>query len=185
AASVFRRDDDGARADTVAILRGLDWALSRRARVIAMSFEGAGNATLGEAMRLAAERASLVAAAGNGGRRADPAFPAAFPEVIAVAAVDARGRPYRQGTRGDYVEIAAPGVDVVSAAPGDGWQTWTGTSFAVPFVAAALLRARAQTGGDAEAARAILAEGALDLGARGRDQIYGNGLLRSPGTRCW
>ncbi|MEM9735896.1 MAG: S8 family serine peptidase, partial [Pseudomonadota bacterium] len=103
----------------------------------------------------------------------------------AVAAVDARLRPYRRGTRGEYVEVAAPGVDIVSAGTGGGRQAWTGTSFAVPFAAAALLRARAITRGDAEAARRLLREEARDLGAPGLDEIYGFGLVQSPGDRCW
>ncbi|MEM7496857.1 MAG: S8 family serine peptidase, partial [Pseudomonadota bacterium] len=133
----------------------------------------------------ASGQASLVAAAGNGGRRGAPAYPAALPEVIAVGAVDQRRRAYRGGTRGGYVELAAPGVGVSSAAPGGGWQDWSGTSFAAPFVAAALLRARAETGGDAAAARALLHSRALDLGAQGRDDIYGFGLLQMPGGRCY
>ncbi|MEM6356017.1 MAG: S8 family serine peptidase [Pseudomonadota bacterium] len=185
AASVFRRVGDETRADTVAIMRALDWALSNRARVIAMSFEGAGNRALHQAIRLAAGQASLVGAAGNGGRSADPAYPAAFPEVIAVTALDDRRRAFRSGNRGAYVEIAAPGVEVVSAAPDGGWQEWTGTSFAVPFVAAALLRARAETRGDAAAARALLAQKAADLGAQGRDEVYGYGLLQIRTGRCW
>ncbi|MEO0761471.1 MAG: S8 family serine peptidase, partial [Pseudomonadota bacterium] len=185
AASVFRDIDGQGRADAVGILRALNWALSSGARVVAMSFEGAGNLAVRQAVRGAHGRASLVAAAGNGGRDAPPAYPAAFAGVIAVSAVDARGRAYRGGTRGGYVELAAPGVDVVSAAPDGGWQRWSGSSFAVPFVAAALLRARAQTGDDPEAARTLLTERAADLGARGRDEIYGHGLLQVDGRRCW
>ncbi|MEL7173696.1 MAG: S8 family serine peptidase, partial [Pseudomonadota bacterium] len=125
-----------------------------------------------------------VAAAGNGGPRSAPAFPAAYPEVLAVAAVDRRLRPYRKGNRGSYIDLAAPGVDVLSAG-GSATRTWSGTSFAVPYVAAALLRARALTKGDAAAAKRLLKEGARDLGAPGRDEVFGHGLVQSPGDRCW
>ena len=185
AACVFREVDGQTRADAVAVLRGLDWVVANGARVVAMSLAGAGNRALAEGVGLAARRANLVAAAGNAGPGAAPAFPAAFPEVMAVQAVDARLRAYRSGNRGACVEIAAPVVDVVSAAEGGAWRRWSGTSFAVPFVAAALLRARAETRGDAAAARALLARTARDLGAKGRDEIYGHGLLRTPQAGCW
>ncbi|MDT8345826.1 MAG: S8 family serine peptidase [Thermohalobaculum sp.] len=185
AAGAFRSIEGRSLADAVAVLRSIDWALGEGARVIAMSFEGAPNATLAAAVK-AVERtgASLVAAAGNGGPDAGPAYPAAYPEVLAVTAVDRRLRPYNRGTRGAYVEIAAPGVGIVSADGGGGSRRWSGSSFAVPFVAAALLRARAETRGDAYAARRLLAGAARDLGAPGRDFIYGHGLLQVPGDRC-
>ena len=91
---------------------------------------------------------------------------------------------WRGGNRGSYVELAAPGVDVSSAAPGGGVTGWTGTSFAVPFAVAALMRARAETGGDPAAARALLGRTAEDLGAPGRDDATGFGLLRAPSGRC-
>ncbi|MCG8361219.1 MAG: S8 family serine peptidase [Kiloniellales bacterium] len=185
AAETFRQIDGEDQADAVAILRAIDWAISQRARVIAMSIEGAPNAALAFGVRAGARRANLVAAAGNGGPSGAPAFPAAYPEVMAVAAVDKRRRAYRNGTRGDYVEIAAPGVEIISAGPGAATTTWTGSSFAVPFVAAALLRARAETRGNPVEARALVARTAQDLGAPGRDEVYGHGLLQTPGARCW
>jgi subtilisin family serine protease len=100
--------------------------------------------------------------------------------VLAVAAVDEAGRPYRKGTRGDYVDVAAPGVNVLSAAPGGALQPWTGTSFAVPFAAAALSRAMLATGNDPAASLALVRSLALDLGPAGIDPVFGAGLLRMP-----
>lgn len=185
AAETFRDLGGESQADAVAILRGIDWALSQNARVIAMSIQGPPNSALALGVRASARRANLVAAAGNAGPNGDAAYPAAYPEVMAVSAVDGRLRPYRKGTRGDYVEIAAPGVDVPSAGPDGVTTTWTGSSFAVPFVVGAMLRARAETQGNPIEARALLARMARDLGAPGRDEIYGHGLLQSPGDRCW
>ncbi|MEO1458563.1 MAG: S8 family serine peptidase, partial [Pseudomonadota bacterium] len=171
-------------ADTVSVLRGLDWAVASRARVVTLSLAGNDNRALATAIRAVAGRINIVAAAGNGGPRSSPAYPAAYPEVLAVAAVDRRLRPYRNGNRGDYIDLAAPGVDVLSAGSTE-TRTWSGTSFAVPYVAAALLRARALTRGDAAAARALLQAGARDLGAPGHDEVFGHGLVQSPGERCW
>jgi hypothetical protein len=185
AAEAFGVRDGVPRADAAAVIRGLDWAIGERARVIGLSLAGARNVLLDRALSLAAQRASLAAAAGNDGARSGPVWPAAHPAVIAVAAVDARKRAWRGGNRGDYIELSGPGVDVLSAAPGGGVTGWTGTSFAVPFAVAALLRARAETGGDPAAARALLTRTAEDLGAPGRDGTTGFGLVRAPGTRCW
>ncbi|MEO1121025.1 MAG: S8 family serine peptidase, partial [Pseudomonadota bacterium] len=63
-------------------------------------------------------------------------------------------------------------------------ERWSGTSFAAPFVAAALLRSLRETGGDAAAARTLLAQDARDIGARGRDPIFGYGLLQVPPGDC-
>ncbi|MEL7347439.1 MAG: S8 family serine peptidase, partial [Pseudomonadota bacterium] len=168
----------------VAVLRGLDWAVSSRARIVSLSLAGGDNRALERAIRSVARRINIVAAAGNGGRRSAPVYPAAYPEVLAVAAVDRRLRPYRNGNRGEYIDLAAPGVEVVSAG-GGATRIWSGTSFAVPYVTAALLRARALTDGDAAAAKELLLAGARDLGAPGRDEVFGHGLVQSPGDRCW
>ena len=183
-AGVFGQDEDTQQADAVAVLRGLDWAIATGAEVIGLSFAGAPNRILELGLAAAAKHADLVAAAGNSGPGGAPAYPAAYPEVIAVAAVDARQRPYRRGTRGAYIDISAPGVGISSADANGGTKAWSGTSFSVPFVMAALLRARAETEGDPAAARALIQERARDLGAPGRDEVYGVGLLQSPGDHC-
>jgi minor extracellular protease Epr len=100
--------------------------------------------------------------------------------VIAVAAVDARGRPYASNNRGSYIEIAAPGVDIWAAHVSGGEAFWTGTSFAVPFVTAAIAREVSRgTVRNINDARHFLAASARDLGARGRDPVYGHGLLQA------
>ncbi|MFN3260692.1 MAG: S8 family serine peptidase [Pikeienuella sp.] len=183
-AAAFAQRGEATRADAAALIRALDWALAEGARVVGMSIAGEHNILLGRALDTAGRRANIVAAAGNAGPGARAAFPAALPSVIAVSAVDRRKRAWRGGNRGPYVEFAAPGVNVASAAPDGGSQGWTGTSFAVPFAVAALLRARGAAGGDPEAARALLVRGAEDLGAPGRDEETGFGLIRAPGGRC-
>jgi subtilisin family serine protease len=185
AAEAFGMRDGEPWADAVSILRSLDWAIAGGARVVGLSLAGADNAALAFGVRAASRRANLLAAAGNDGPRARPAYPAAYPEVMAVSAVDKRKRAWRGANRGGYVEIAAPGVDVVSAAPGGGATEWTGTSFAVPYAMAAMLSARAETRGNAAAARRLLTSRAEDLGPRGRDDAHGFGLARAPDPRCW
>jgi len=184
AADVFYRLGGAVRTDALTLLQAIDWAVESQARVIALSLSGEANDALQRGIREASRRAALVAAAGNGGPEAGPAYPAAYPEVMAVTAVDARKRHYRYANRGGYLDLAAPGVDVWSVDADGGYTTWSGTSFAVPFAAAALLHTGALNGGDPLRARRELTEAAEDLGALGRDDVFGWGLLQAPRKAC-
>jgi minor extracellular protease Epr len=167
----------------VDIVGALDWLVQNRAAVVNVSIAGPANALLEAAVAEAARRGTiLVAAAGNGTAGGRPRYPAAYPAVIAVAAVDQRLRPYAFNTRGAYVDIAAPGVDVWAANAGGGGALWSGTSFAAPFVAVELaIAARRGAVRSADDARRHLARNARDIGAPGRDPVFGVGLLQSTG----
>jgi subtilisin family serine protease len=114
----------------------------------------------------------LVAAVGNSGPNAPVAYPAAYPSVVAATAVDASDRVFLFANRGPQVAFAALGVDVEAAAEGDAYTSVSGTSFAAPRVAAALAALRAA---DPKAAIETLARRVRDLGAPGRDVVYGFG----------
>ena len=86
------------------------------------------------------------------------------------------GQVFRLANRGDYLDIAAPGVDLLHARAGGGYVASSGTSFAVPFAATAAARLRRlHPQGDAVE---LLYAAAQDLGPPGPDEIYGHGLLR-------
>jgi subtilisin family serine protease len=102
-------------------------------------------------------------------------YPAAYGSVVAVTAVDAGQRVFRLANRGDYLALAAPGVDLRHARPGGGYSASSGTSFAVPFAVTAAARLRQLQ--PAENIVDMLYRSALDLGPPGRDDIYGYGLL--------
>ncbi|PSJ40835.1 S8 family peptidase [Allosphingosinicella deserti] len=121
----------------------------------------------------------LVAASGNNGKQAR-FWPAAYPGVLAVGAVDAERHPASFSTRGDHVALCAPGEQVYTTAL-DGYQHATGTSFAAPFVAgaAALLVARSHRRArpiDALTVRDILMRTAQPFAA-GRAEGCGAGIL--------
>jgi subtilisin family serine protease len=181
-ANAFDADPDGTPvADVMALVSGLDWLVARRARVINMSFAGNPNAVVALALRRVIEgHAIVVAAAGNGGPNAPPAFPAAEPGVIAVTAVDSRAQPYAAANRGDYVAFAAPGVRIWTPSPTASGSYHTGTSFAAPFVTATIA-ARLAGGAAPDSQRLVdsLARTALDLGQPGRDPVFGRGLIQS------
>ena len=154
--------------------------LGAKAPVINMSFAGDANAIVALALRrVMAAHAIVVAAAGNGGPSAPPAFPADEPGVIGVTAVDNHSQPYADANRGDYVAFAAPGVRVWTPGPMAAGSYHTGTSFAAPFVTAAVA-ARLSNGATADAARMadLLARTAIDLGEPGRDPVFGRGLIQ-------
>jgi subtilisin family serine protease len=113
----------------------------------------------------------IVAAVGNDGPAAPPLYPASYPGVIGVTGVDARNRVLPEAGRGPQVDFAAPGADFSAASLAGRTTAVRGTSYAAPIVAG-LLASRPGDG-----AQAALAREALDLGARGADQIFGAGLV--------
>lgn len=182
AASVFEVDRErGEIANTVSLIRALDWLISSKVDVVNVSLAGPPNRLLERALeRAAAQNVVVMAAAGNGGPLAKPMYPAAYESVVAVTAVDAAQKVFRLANRGDYLALAAPGVDLRHARPGGGYSASSGTSFAVPFAVTAAARlSRTRPGTDIITS---LIESALDIGPPGRDQIYGYGLLTMSGA---
>ncbi|WP_285713240.1 S8 family serine peptidase [Erythrobacter oryzae] len=162
-----------------ALIKALDWLAARKVPVINISLSGPRNPAVAKAIaRIAGQGHIIVAAAGNDGPAAPPVFPGAYEGVVGVTAVDAQDRVYRYANRGGYVDFAAHGVAVAAIDDKGALRDATGTSFASPIVAARLA-ARLRTPDTAASRRAVQAlEGeARDLGPRGRDPIYGVGLI--------
>ncbi|MCS6779409.1 MAG: S8 family serine peptidase [Geminicoccaceae bacterium] len=181
-AEVLGRGSAGAEADSLALASGLDWLSQSGARIVNASLAGPANRSVELAVYFVQRRgAVLVAAAGNGGPAAPPAYPAAFEGVVAVTADDQRLEPWRKANRGAYIAFAAPGVDVPVAVPGGGLRPASGTYFAAPFVTATL--AAAAGGRDPRAALVLLVGKARDLGSPGRDPVFGYGLVQAVGCR--
>ncbi|HEV2866865.1 MAG TPA: S8 family serine peptidase, partial [Allosphingosinicella sp.] len=179
AANVFRGDATRHFTSADAIIRGLAWLSEADVPVINISLAGPRNLILDRLIaRVVARGHIVVAAAGNGGPAAPPAYPAALPNVVAVTAVDSRNRVYRYANRGAYVLVAARGVAVPAAAPGGRLGAYTGTSFAAPHVAAVLARCARRVRPSNSACVANMARQAVDLGDPGRDPVYGLGLIR-------
>jgi len=164
---------------TISILASIDWAAGQGARVINMSFTGPSDPALGRILAAARQKgAVLVAAAGNAGPKSSPLWPAADPNVIAVTATDYDDRLFAMANRGSHVAIAAPGVDILVATPGESYKMESGTSFAAAFVsgvAALVLERKPQAGPDA--VKKVLLSTARDLGPKGRDDQFGAGLM--------
>ena len=146
AVRAFSGAGESAQSTTFNIFKGLDWAASKNARIINMSFAGPADAMLQEMLVKANARGIvLIAAVGNSGPRSPPLYPAADPGVIGVTATDAQDRLMPEANRGPQVAVAAPGVEILAAAPDGGYQVTSGTSIAAAHasgVAALLLAAK-------------------------------------------
>ena len=166
-------------ATTQNIIAGIDWAIARGARVINMSFAGPYDPLLQLALKKARDKGVvLIAAAGNMGPQSPPLYPAADENVIAVTAVDENDKLMPQANQGAHVALAAPGVNVLEAAPRATYNFTTGTSVAAAHVSgvAALIIER-DPGIDPASLEEVLFSTARDLGAPGRDPQFGYGLV--------
>lgn len=129
-----------AAGSATSIVRALGWLLSKRPQVINISLVGPSNRLVQRAIQIVQSRGiEVVAAVGNDGPAAPPQYPASYPGVIAVTAVDARGRALPEAGKPTHLDFAAPGADMAAALPGNGYTRVRGTSFAAPLAAARLL----------------------------------------------
>ncbi len=136
-ADVFGTDPAGGNA--LALTRALGWMVSQGVHVVAVSLVGPANPLVQRAIQQARARGTwVVAAVGNDGRAAPPAFPASYPGVVAVTGVDGRGRVLIEAGRALHLDYAAPGADMGAAGPRGNVVAVRGTSFAVPLVAGRL-----------------------------------------------
>ena len=139
----LRAFNDEGQTDLFTLAKAIWYAVDNGADVINMSW---GTDTDSEAIRTAIQYAAangvvLVASAGN--MNSDFAFyPAAYDEVIAVAATDDLDRKANFSSYGEHVLVSAPGVNIISAYPGGSYAVKSGTSFSAPMVAgqAALIK---------------------------------------------
>jgi len=182
AVDAFYRDGGTAdRTDVTTLVAALEALAERSVRIVNLSLSGPPNEVLKRAIASAQEKGMLiVAAAGNNGPGAAPSYPAAYPGVIAVTAVDHNLAIYSRATQGEYIDLAAPGVNLWVAAPGGGGTARSGTSYAVPFISAAAAILRASDAlPDAASVQTTLEGKTLDLGKPGRDRTFGFGLLQA------
>ena len=179
-AQVFKVNEAGHMvADSFDIVRGIDWAVKNGAEILNLSFAGSKDRLLQDALRNAErDGVILVAAAGNEGADTPVAYPAAYETVIAVTATDEDDGLYHFANRGEHVELAAPGVDILVAAGADGYGLQTGTSMATAYISGSIaLMLGREPDLDTQDIKDRLARSAFDLGPSGRDPEFGHGRL--------
>jgi subtilisin family serine protease len=169
------------------LLRAFDWAFTNKARIFNMSFAGPFDPLVKAALTSAHNKGViLVAAAGNGGPKAAPAYPAAYENVIAITALDHKDKLYAQANRGSYLTAAAPGVDVLVPSLKKGYRYSSGTSIAAAHISGlvALLLER-HPEASAEAIVNAIQKSAHDLGPKGYDVQFGAGRADAHASLLW
>lgn len=168
----------GRTGSTADIADGIQWATDQGADVINLSLGGStGTRTMKAAVEYAYDQNDVlvVAAAGNEGA-SQVSFPARYEECVAVSAIDPDGNLASFSNFGDAVEVAAPGVNVLSTVPTDGYQAASGTSMAAPVAAGvAALGKAANPDLSASELRQRLRDTAVDVGLPATEQ--GNGRV--------
>jgi subtilisin family serine protease len=173
----FGATPNGAESTSFVIIKSLDFAAMHGAQIVNMSFAGPKDPLVERGIAASAARGMvLVAAGGNAGPKSPPLYPAANPNVIAVSATDAHDRLFPASNRGSHIAVSAPGVDIFLPAPDGKYQMISGTSFSAAYISglAALMMER-DPKVKPEDVRAILMKTARDLGAPGRDDLFGAG----------
>ena len=163
---------------TAGVANCITYLAGKGVKIISMSLGGGSSTTLQTAVRNASSRGTLIiAAAGNDGD-ATLNYPAAYPEVVSVAATDRNDARASFSNANADVEIAAAGVDVLSTKRGGGYVAFSGTSMATPHVAgvAAIIAARNPSFSGTQI-RAKLQTSVDDLGIPGRDPQFGFGRV--------
>lgn len=140
AADVYGQDPAGGGA--VAIARAIGWLAKERVATVSISLVGPPNPLLARVVAAAQGKGmTIVAAVGNDGPTAPPAYPASYPGVVAVTGVDARDRVLIEAGRASHLDYAAPAAGFAAPDAGGRMKTVRGTSFAAPLVAARLAAA--------------------------------------------
>ena len=180
----------GTQLETFQIVQGILAAANRGPGVINLSLGGEQKEEPVEQAVYEAVRKGMlvVAASGNSGEDGNPlGYPASIPHVLTVAATDASNSVASFSSRSSFVDLSAPGVGIpIATALGKGWRTGDGTSFSAPLVSGAaawIWTVRPEL--DASQLFEIMRRSAVDIGAPGRDDAAGFGLLNVPAALAY
>lgn len=171
-------DETGA-GSTYSVAQGIIWATDHGAKVINMSLGNYAEAQfLHDAIKYAYDRDVVLIAASGNDNTERPGYPAAYPEVFAVAATDSSKQKASFSNYGDYIDVAAPGVNIASTYTNNQYAALSGTSMASPHVTAlaALIRSVNPLLKNTEVME-IMRQSASDLGTPGKDNYFGYGQI--------
>jgi thermitase len=171
-------DETGA-GNTYNVAQGIIWAADHGAKVINMSLGNYADANfLHDAIKYAYNKDVVLIAASGNDNSEEPGFPAAYPEVFAVAAADSAKKKASFSNYGDYIDVTAPGVNIASTYMHSQYASLSGTSMASPHVTAlaALIRSTNPALKNTEVME-IMRKTAEDLGTPGKDKYYGYGQI--------
>ena len=168
------------------IVRGVDYAILKKANVVNISFGAPGeDPEVSNIVRTAVSQGIVVvAAAGDRDPRGCTIYPAALSEVIAVSALGRDWKTYSHGASGDYIDLAAPGIGILSTQPGNTLRDSDGSSEAaahVTGVVALLLEKKANA--SPLQIKDVLESTSTDLGSKGKDSVFGSEHSLTPANR--
>ncbi|WP_019355905.1 type VII secretion-associated serine protease mycosin [Streptomyces sp. AA1529] len=184
----IKQNDANGSGTALSLADSIDYAVKAGADVINISQDTAEALKPDSSLERAVQRAVradivVVASAGNDGLggKDKATYPASYPGVLAVASSDRNNERAPFSQAGDFVDVAAPGVDMVSTVPKGGHCIDNGTSFSAPYVAgvAALLRAKHDKGADKWSQQNIVAqiEQTAERSVPGHDRLVGWGVV--------
>ncbi|MDT3426536.1 subtilisin family serine protease [Paenibacillus forsythiae] len=171
-------DNSGA-GTTYSVSEGIIWAADHGAKVINLSLGNyADSQFLHDAVKYAYDKDVVLVSASGNDNTERPGYPAAYPEVLAVAATNASGERASFSNYGDYIDVAAPGESIASTYPGSQYAALSGTSMASPHVAAlaGLVRSLNPDLTNKEVMD-LMTRNTVDLGSPGHDKYYGSGQV--------
>lgn len=174
-----RAFDEAGATSNFALMRALQYAIDQGARVVNLSWGTETDSVfLADAIAYAQSKGVIVVAAAGNEPTGQPMYPAAYPGVVAVSALNADGTAWDQSNSGDFVTVAAPGHATFPVGHEGPPGSYAGTSIASAQVARelSLYLARNPTATASQATRALTAA-VTDSGAKGRDPVYGYGAL--------
>ncbi|MCU5041377.1 S8 family peptidase [Bacillus cereus] len=166
-----------------AIVKGIDWAISEQVDIISMSLGSSNDPgpVLHDAIKRAHE-AGIIIVAATGNENTHVGWPASYDEVIAVGAINRNLDRATFSNFGSETDVAAPGVDIYSTYPVNRYAKLSGTSMATPMAAGviALILAYYRDIGKKltpDQIMQLIREHSVDLGEKGIDDMFGNGLV--------
>lgn len=177
----IRVGDESGQADSFALAAGILAAVESGAQIINISMgTHEDNPLIHEAVLYANEQNVIIVAASGNSESADASYPAAYPSVISVGAVDARGEHLNFSNYGTYLSVTAPGYSINTVWPGNRYGAISGTSASAPIVAGAIAATMSNGSGVGMSARQaadIVMSYSNEAGIPGPDSEYGVGIL--------
>ena len=162
------------------VAEAIDVCIQHKVDIINLSFTGGKDSLIEKMVNQALKNGIIVVtASGNGGHTGSTIYPALIPGVVTATAVDSNKKLYRLANKGRFIDYAAPGVNILTIAPQGKYSVSTGTSLSSAHISAviALLLSESKSLNAAIPVVKTLTDTAIDLGAPGRDQEYGYGLI--------
>ncbi|MEO5914974.1 MAG: S8 family serine peptidase [Luteolibacter sp.] len=177
----IRISDESGQADSFAMAAGILAAVDSGADLINISMgTSVDNPLIAEAVIYAQNHHALIVASSGNSEQSDSTYPAAYPSVISVGSVDARGEHLDFSNYGTFLSVTAPGYAVNAAWPGNRYTRISGTSASAPIVTGAIAATMSNGTGvkmSASQAAEIVMKYSDEAGISGPDSEYGAGIL--------